>query len=349
MTIDYDPTCLSPIADSALEKSVVDEKVKELLDDKTFMRSLVLSSPPPLLNLSSTMDRKLTLFEEEKLVERLTRKPESTDKCLPPDPQPRMSKKSMELARGLESIADRSSKIVKARERRIAQLLEEKEREEKIHQTGFPKINAQSRKIAERISYTDREALYEHRRRQVEFEARDREISECLFHPRINEKSILAASRRNIGENYNVVDRLTRDAEHRQSRKEFLLAAAAADIPARQNHPDISRMGRSFLSQSRDVPSVHERLYQSATKKRSTMSAAPLDVIKFSDYVSGNSQSVFRLSLPRPIPITPRMVQPPPTPHVFRPFEDHVPRNHESKNLDLSSIFALTKGNSIRP
>jgi hypothetical protein len=177
----------------------------------------------------------------------------------------------------------------------------------------------------------------------------------------------------------NVVDRLVRDAQIRKSRRDFVVSQQQEEPENRI--PEISRIGKSFLSES----IVHERLYRQALSRppverrdpvssmapgRSSSATPTCRVISFSEYLSGSL-------------VTPGMVPPRETPRVTNwstpadfgnmqkpppvDFERIVHNNQQSielpkpffqprlaspqrriqnvsKNLDLSSIFAMTRG-----
>jgi len=327
----------------------VDEKVKELLDDDSideFFRSAIYARPPSVPPLMDIGAKRLSPSEEQDLISRLTKRsppPQlGIDTSSLAGPRRFMSKKSRELTQGLESIEKRALRLAEAHQRRIEQLVQEKENEEALKMFGKPRINPTSRRLAEKSSFTERQIALEQRRRILEEEARREELQECVFHPKINPKSAAAAARRNAaGNNVNVIDRLTRDAELRQSRR--LELAKQRDVEEETLQPKITPVARQVFS-SREVPSVFERLYPRSSSlpppptspRRTTVQPKVIPYTQFMQstayddpFSSVNMSHIPRLSKNHlDLPLAS-----PPTPPL-RPL----------KQLDLSSIFALTRG-----
>ena len=315
--------------------ALVDEKVKELLDDDSldeFFTSAIYPRPlsvPPLIDVSN---KRLSPSEEQELISRLT-KPTPPPRLFPDEsvvgPRRFMSKKSIQLTQGLESIEKRAVKLARAHQRRIEQLVQQKENEEAENMFGKPRINPTSRRIAEKSSFMDRQIALEERRRILEEEARKTEMEECVFRPKINPKSSAAASRRNATlNNSNVIDRLTRDAEMRQSRKLQVVKDRDESFASYR----INSVRRTDFANG---PSVFERLYPRSnslppppTSPRATRPTPVAPVIPFSQYMQYDDP--FKsVNMSRLLPAN-SSTSPPPTSRLNK--------------LDLSSIFALTRG-----
>ena len=331
------------VGDLSPTSALVDEKVKELLDDDSideFFRSAIYTRPPsvpPLMDMA--VQKRLSPSEEQDLISRLTKRSPSPKISDPSFANPRrfMSKKSIELTQGLESIEKRALKLAKAHQRRIEQLVQEKENEEALKMFGKPRINPTSRRLAEKSSFVDRQLALQERRRILEEEARRDELQECVFRPRINPKSAAAAARRNAaGNNVNVIDRLTRDAELRQSRRVQIARDKEQEELVVQ--PKITHAARQIFSSR--TPSVFERLYPSSLPPppSSPKSARPVSsAIPYSQFMQYSVfedpyNSVNMSQIPPRISRQPDFV--PSTSPPLRPL----------KQLDLSSIFALTRG-----
>ena len=335
------------ISDFSPSSSLVGEKVKELLDDDSideFFNSSIYTRPPSVPPLVDV--KRLSPSEEQQLVSRLT-KQRTPPPTLPIDnfapPRRFMSKKSIELTQGLESIEKRALKLARAHQRRIEQLVEQKENEEAQHMYGKPRINATSRRIAERSSFLERQVALEERRKILEQEARKEERMECVFHPKINPKSAAAAARRNAaGNNINVIDRLTRDAELRQSRRlELKRAKEEEEMGQLTLKSSITHSNVLYNTRSSTNPSVFDRLYPARSTSMPPPPTSPQscrrspESIPFSQYMRGTYEDPFNSvnlsQIPRinkPIITTPR----------------ELSANHNKHQLDLSSIFALTRG-----
>ena len=292
-----------------------------------------------------------------------------------------MNPKSAEMAQGLERIDLRAPKLLKAKERRLERLAEQRRSEEDKSVTGQPTINQKSREIAERLTPARRKQIVE-QRRQLLLQEAAREKENCSFKPKIDSNSDRVASRRN---SFSVTHRLLRDVEMRKHKHERLVELRERELMADcRDVPEISHVGKSFFV---DAP-VHERLFprspprEEAASTRSKSVGAPVSrtAMPFSQYWGSVAQPMTEsVQLGRDsvqfVPrdsvqlapmessffksASPRRFVTPPVPSVAELRTTRTPgvrtqtlvgrpedSTRRSSRLDLSSVFAFTKRSS---
>ena len=262
----------------------IEQQVRQLIgltgrDDDFGLR------PPPLVDVYSSRAgtpfstptesarRLLTPKQEQSLIARLHEPRKRA--AAPPDsvaPGFTMNAHSAKLAQGLEPIEVRTAKLIRARERRMEKLVEEKLNVEKKEVTGQPLINPTSRRIAERLTPEERSRIVEARRKILIQEARERQEEDCWFRPKLINHCSMAARE-------NVTDRLSRDAETRRAKQAQAEREKFQRETALVKPPEITSMAKSFFLKN-DV-SVHERL-SSRPRSRSVASA----VVSYKDFTS---------------------------------------------------------------
>lgn len=332
----------------------IEDKVRMLLDEVAdedscfiiptpFISRPSSTLPPPLLNVAvedtfanSFMSvraperrRVLSARQTSDLLNRLyqVKTTPVEQPSAPPPQRTLMNPNSIRMTRGLEPIDVRSSKLVKAREKRLEQLVREKEMAERSAVTGHPEINCRSREIALRLTPEARQRIVEERKRILLEEQQMKENYE--FRPKINPISYRVAQRRNFN-SPSVVDRLVRDVDARKERHERdrvqhdrIVLAACRPVPF------ITPAAKSIFSKT-TVPPVHQRLYPRPPQNEepedvNTSFVVPEPPVRRSSFVANSvSFSEFLHGYPR---VSQESVFPNPSSHA----------------TNLSGVFALTR------
>jgi hypothetical protein len=327
-----------------INQQAIDEKVRELLGytEKDEEGDFGLGRPPPLVDVYSsrsgtpfstpTVRRLLTPKQEQSLISRLyvvKKRPNLDESTFSNNVSRRMiNPHSAKLAHGLEPIDVRTSKLIRAKERRMEKLVQDRVSEEDKHLTGQPEINPTSRRIAERLAPEDRVRMVEARRKILMEEARLRETENCWFRPSVNFSV-------NHHSTETVTDRLSRDAATRKAKQEKNERERVAKEISECKSPEITNVAKNIF-RDLSVPPVHQRLYPPPASDRGV--SVPRRRARSTEIFSGTSRNppVYSyhdfLSSFQPDDYSPYPIQP-----VTRV----APR--QSTNQDLSAIFSFTK------
>lgn len=332
--------------------TTLDEKVRLLLDEEELV-DFHPQPPPPLVDITtrvnsvspeqsfSNKQTRLSPQAEARLVARLHAVKRDLPVRQPVSDPPRslMNPRSALLARDLEPLATRSSKLLVAKARRLKEQAQAKEVSEGKASQVLPEINPLSRRLADRLTPAERQLVADEKRRILVREAKLRDQQECRFRPETNPRR--PSRFPNQGD---VVGRMTRDAQARRTRLDMETKAREAEILAEcRQTPSITPLAKSMV---RDTNSVHDRLYpRSASVCARAPAAAP---VTFNEYVSRMHlrQSDMASSISNLMEMSSKPQRQNQLDASFSHTFAKAPTfPHTPPRLDLSDIFAYTKMN----